>query len=209
MGDQKIGVNKEDVLISSLFYYLVAPLPALFISYRLSDFIYETAIWLTEVARDVSESSTERMRYAAFVVMISHVGNVFLRIYPFVGFGLVIAAILMMRTANRTRLVWGQKLSCAVRANCVSVITLLAMTVTGFLNPASERFTEQMVEGGMPIFWSQIFVGLGMFVLTQRFFLRVVEINQQDFETEKRGLERSKGDETEEDIFIPKPSQAE
>ena len=62
---------------------------------------------------------------------------------------------------------------------------------------------------GMPIFWSQILAGLGSFILTQQIFLKTVEISQREFEADKRGLERSESNEAEEELFIPKPSQAE
>jgi hypothetical protein len=225
-------LEEEGSLNTPIFYFLVSPLIAVFLSYILSVYTYNAVIEsvggafnsISEFEKAMDDISNEyplqglgrddpnkEKRYNAYFwlslrVAWNKAGNIFLRTYPLIAYGIVAGAILLIPTKRRKALSGFDKISCGVRAICISQVTLLVVNILFFANPFGEKLSDESFEKGVALYWTQIFAGLGAFLLCQQLFLKTKHSEAKPVEAVQRGIEKTA---SEEDIFIHKPGYSE
>jgi hypothetical protein len=213
-------LEDESTLNTPILYYFIAPSIATFVTYLLSQYLYSKIIdfyggpvqidlgnplgflQLFGTIERFKNSPTMFLDWSSFLGWLK-AGNVFIRIFPFVAFGAAVGSILLIPSTKRKRIVGVDKISCAVRANCVALITVIVMVALFFMNPFSEKLSEQALVEGIALYWSQIFAGVGAFILSQQLLFKINPADSKLVETVQRGLEKTA---SEEDVYIHKPN---
>lgn len=191
--------NQEDSsVLTPLLYYLVAPIPAGVFGYFISGLFTR---YLVESITQESEWM-QIMLVAMFIQTGGAIVNIFYRIFPFIAIGAVIASILLVPKRQKANIVGLNRLNYILRANCVALITLCVVILALMVNPFHEKLSEAALKGeGIPLTWTQIFAGVGSFLLAHSVFMSFKTEALKTTKTKIKGTEKTLDNEDE--FFMP------
>ena len=170
--------NREEHFLNFILYYLLAPLPATFIVYRV--FLVTGLI--------LANNTPGLFNYYGFLQSPGLFYTVqtarWTKGYTLIAFGACLGAILFIPSSKRRNLAGFAKWSLVIRANCVAIITVFLMNVVEFMNPLRER---QLVSQQFGLIWAEVLAGIIVFLVAQKIFMQVRSSEKGKGEKESRG----------------------
>ena len=199
--DPKLAVDSS--LASQAKFYIIAAIPAVMAGYLIAKscyalfvpiFLYNRGGYYIEHPLVQTLSGLYGPTYFnPAVTYFRTAGNFFMRIHVFAGALTAFAAVFTLPKKQKEFLLSRDPIGLAIRANCVSLIVNLVVSALFFINIFREKLSWDTAKQGMPIYWTQIGIGLGLFFLLKHIFMGVKEAKSDD-DDDTRGTDRPEED---------------
>lgn len=203
--DPKLAIGSS--FASQAQFYIITIIPAVIIGYVIAKgcqslfaqiFLFERAKSYIEYPLDVPFTTSPRLIMYNPAITYYHIaGNFFARIHILAGALSAFAVIFTLPKKQKELLLSRDPVGLAIRANCVAICINLVVSAFFFINLLKEKISWDTAKQGMPIYWTQIGIGLGLFFVLKHFFLGIKEVEVDDND-EKRGTGRPEEDDDEE-----------
>jgi hypothetical protein len=203
--------TEESATVSPILIYAITALPGALFGYLLAYccyilftgyfFAYNEAAFYIEPSP--MQSISNGLRTELYTLTLRNyflAGNFFQRVHVAIGAGAALAAVLMLPSARRATLLKLDRAGLIIRANCVSICTNLAMSAFFFLNFFREKLSWDTAKQGIPVYWTETFIGIGAFLIAHHLFLKTKDV-EAPIDPRTRGLTKSKPG----DVYLPEP----